>query len=423
MKARLFLQALLLTLFITSIPLTLAACGEGSGGSGSDTLSFWVRTSDGSFAKPLVDAYNKTHTPKVKLTLIPDTNFVQKFGTSVAGGNVPDIVAIDLIYLPAFNKAGEMTDITDMAHELPFYDKLSPSHIRLATYNDRLYGVPFSAEGSVLLYNKTLFKQAGLDPNKPPTNWSEIEQDAKKITALGNGVHGYYFSGRCAGCNAFTYLPLVWASGGDVLSQDGKTATMTSPAVKDALGFYQRLWQEGVIPQGAKVDDGSNFLNAFTTNKIGMAGSGAFSIGTLKNQYPNVNFGLTYLPGKDGGTSSFAGGDTIGIPKGSKNVDKAFDFIKWCLSDDVQINQFAKNGSIPVRTDLANNKYSQLDPRYIVTSNAMAQGRTPYSDHYNQLFNDVNGPWLAAIQKAVFDGKIDEATDKAQQSFTQILNS
>ena len=392
MKARLFLQARLLAFLIACIPLVLTACGAGGSAATSTTLSFWVRVSDGGFTKPLVDAYNKSHTPKIKLTLIPDANYVQKFGTAVAGGNSPDIVAIDLIYLPAFNKANEMTDITDMAHQLPFYDKLSPSHIRLATYNNRVYGLPFSAEGSVLLYNKALFKRAGLDPNQPPTNWSEIEQDAKKITALGNGIYGYYLSGRCPGCNAFTYLPLIWASGGDVLSDDGKTATMTSPVVKDALSFYQRLWQEGVIPKGAKVDDGGNFLNAFTTNKIGMTGSGAFSIGTLKNQYPNVDFGVTYLPGKNGGTSSFAGGDTIGIPKGSKNVSQAFDFIKWCFSDDVQINQFAKNGSIPVRTNLADNKYSQLDPRYVITSKAMAQGRTPYSDHYNQLFNDANGP-------------------------------
>jgi multiple sugar transport system substrate-binding protein len=51
----------------------------------------------------------------------------------------------------------------------------------------------------------------------------------------------------------------------------------------------------------------------------------------------------------------------------------------------------------------------------------MAQGHTPYSVHYNQLFNDANGPWIGAIQHAVFDGKVDEALTTAQGRFTQIL--
>lgn len=209
-----------------------------------------------------------------------------------------------------------------------------------------------------------------------------------------------------------------------MLSADGKTAMLTSsPAVKNALSFYHRLWTEGQISQGAKVDSGTNFLSAFTTGKIGMAGSGAFSIGVLKNQYPKVDFGVTYLPGMNGGWSSFAGGDTIGIPSGSQHVQEAWDFITWCLSPSVQVDQFAKNGSIPARTDLAVNKYSQLDRRYVVTSNAMAHGRTPYSVHYNELFNDQNGPWLAMLQQAIFNGQIDQALTTAQQRFTQILNS
>jgi multiple sugar transport system substrate-binding protein len=387
-------------------------------------ISFWVRDSDAGFVQPLVKAYNASHADQVNLNIIPAPQFVAKFGTAVAGGEAPDVVAIDLIYLPAFASANQMTDITDSAHKLPFFSTLSPSHVRLATYNGRLYGVPFSAEGSVLLYNKGLFRQAGLNPNAPPTTWAQIEADAKKITDLGHGIHGFYFAGSCAGCNAFTYLPLIWASGGDVLSADGKTATITSSApVRQALAFYRRLWVENLIPAGAKVDSGTNFLTAFTTGKVGMAGSGAFSIGILKNQYPKIDFGLTYLPGMTGGWSSFAGGDTIGIPKGSAHVQEAWNFITWCLSPDVQVNIFAKNGSIPVRTDLAVNKYSKLDPRFVVTANAMAHGRTPYSVHYNELFNDANGPWLAMIQQAVFSGQIDQAMRAAQQRFTRILSS
>ena len=114
---------------------------------------------------------------------------------------------------------------------------------------------------------------------------------------------------------------------------------MTDPNVKAALEFYKKMWDEDLIPPGAKVDTGTDFLNAFAGGKIGMAGSGAFSISTLKNDHPDVDFGMTFLPGQKGGKGSFAGGNSIGIPKGSKYVKEAFEFIQWCTTEDVQLER------------------------------------------------------------------------------------
>jgi len=387
------------------------------------TMSFWSRDSDETLVRGLVKAWNDTHPNQINVTIIPAADFVTKLGTAVASGSAPDLMAIDLIYVPAFAAADQMTDITDLVKTLPFADKLSPAHMHLATYQNKVYAVPFNAEGSVLIWNKGLFKKAGLDPEKAPTTWDEIYQDAKAITALGNGNYGYYFAGACAGCNAFTFLPLIWASGGDVLSADGTTATVTDPAVKAALTFYNKMWNEKLIPPGAQTDTGSNFFAAFQTGKIGMDGSGAFAISTLKANNPDIDFGVTYLPGQNGGKSSFAGGDLFGIPKGSKYVKEAFEFVQWMLSDNVQLEQFAKNSQLPVRTDLVKNKYFDLDPRLSTNASAMGLGKTPYSVKYNDLFNDANGPWLAMLQSAIFDGKIDDAIANAQQAFTQILTA
>jgi multiple sugar transport system substrate-binding protein len=338
--------------------------------------------------------------------------------------------------MPAYAAAEQMTDLTDQAKALPFFDQLSPSHVRLGTYNERIYALPFNAEGSVLVYNKDLFRQAGLDPEKPPTNWAEMAEYSKKITALGDDTYGFYFSGACAGCNAFTVLPYIWASGGDVISEDGKTATVTDPAVKSTLEFLHQMYVDKQIPESSKADTGTEFLNIFTSGKIGMVGSGAFSIATLKappdsasasgeaaaSPLPQIDFGIAPLPGKDGGSSSFAGGDTIAIPASSKRPKEAFEFIEWFLSDEVQIEQLAKNGGLPLRVDLVDNKYSQEDPRYITVGNAMfKEGRTPYLLPYNDIFNDANGPWLAMLQRAVFDGEIDAAIEEAQDSFSSIL--
>ncbi|MFN2201212.1 MAG: ABC transporter substrate-binding protein [Caldilineaceae bacterium] len=388
---------------------------------GPVTMTFLTRNSNESIVRQLVDVWNGSHDNQIEVTVVPATDFVTKFGTMLASGSPPDIVAVDLIFVPQFAAAGQMTDITEKAKALPYFDQLSPSHIRLSTYEDKIYALPFNAEGSVLFWNKDLFEQAGLDPESPPTTWDEIYEAAKAINALGDDIYGFYFSGACAGCNAFTFLPLIWATGGDVLSEDGMTATLDDPAVKEALEFYRKMWEEGLIPPGSVADTGPEFLNTYIGGKIGMQGLGVFAITPLKTGDEPFDFGVTFLPGKDGGVSSFAGGDSIGIPAGSRYADQAFEFIEWLTSDDVQLEQYAANFSLPIRTDLADNQYFQEDPRFTTAAEAMALGRTPYSLVYNALFNDANGPWLKMLQTAIFDGEIDAAISTAQEEFTKVI--
>jgi multiple sugar transport system substrate-binding protein len=395
-----------------------ATGGEAAGGV---TMTFWTRDSNQEQVRKLVDAWNESHEDQIEITVIPAGEYMTKVGASVGAGAPPDLMAVDLIYVPQFAAADQLTDITDFAKALPYFDSLSPSHVRLATYDGKIYGLPFNAEGSYLIYNKGLFEQAGLDPENPPTTWAEIADAAAKISALGDDTYGYYFSGACAGCNAFTFLPYIWASGGDVLNADGTTATLTDPQVAAALDFYRQMWADGLIPPGAQADSGADFANAFTSGTIGMAGTGAFAINNLKTNFPEVDFGVTFLPGQEGGASSFAGGDSIAIPAGSNYPEQAFEFIKWVTSDEVQLNYYAQENSLPVRTDLAENEFFAQDPRLTTAAQAMAMGQTPYTVVYNQLFNDANGPWLKMIQTAVFDGKVDEAVTTAQEEFTKIL--
>ena len=145
------------------------------------TITLWSRDSDQTLVRALADAWNASHTNQVDVTIIPADQFVTRFATAAAGGEVPDLLPIDLIYIPQFAQAEQLTEIGALATALPFFDTLSPSHIRLATYNDGLYALPFATEGSVLLYNKGLFTQAGLDPEEPPTTWQEIHDDAVAI--------------------------------------------------------------------------------------------------------------------------------------------------------------------------------------------------------------------------------------------------
>jgi multiple sugar transport system substrate-binding protein len=402
--------------------LMLAAASALTGGPASASdVTIWARSDTSPFIKPLIDAYNASHKVQVKLTIVPaGSSFTQKLGAALASHSAPDLISLNLVYAPYFADAGQLLDITDKAHQLPDLPKLNKSELNLGTWNGRIYALPFTGDASALFYNKDLFKAAGLDPDKPPTNWDEMKSDAQKITAIGNGNYGYYFPGSGSGWNLFTFTPYVWASDGDVLSGEGASqkAELTSPAVKDALGFYHELWTAGVIPKSAQTDDGTQILSLFEAGKIGMLANGAFAYSELKAKFPNLNYGITPIPGKGGGTASFAGGDTLAITKDTQNADAAWDFLTWATSKEAQEKYVAGAGVVPIRED-AVPADSNANFRALVT--AMANGRTPKSTVYSQLFEDPNGPWANMIHNSVFNGDIDQESTGAQARWTQLL--
>jgi len=388
----------------------------------AETASIWVRADASNFMPKVVDAFNKSHQDQIKLDIIPNAEIIQKYGAAVAGGTPPDGLSLDLIYTPSFAASGQLEDITDWAKSLPYFASLSPAHVKTGTYQDRIYGLPFSADASVLIWNKKLFKQAGLDPEKGPTTWAEIEADAEKVNALGGDIKGYYFSGNCPGCNIFTFTPLIWASGGDVLSADGRKATLDSAQLRAAIDFYRSMIKKGLVPEGAQSDNGSNFFAAFASGKIGINPSGAFAIGALNTQYPDIDYGITFLPGKDGGWSSFAGGDNFVITKGTSKLAVLKEFLDFAYSLEGQ-TILAKYGSLPVRGDIARDALKDLDPRYQIAAEAMAKGRTPYSTVFNDIINSANGPWNQMIGDALYGNDVDGAIATAEKTMQSTIDT
>ena len=395
---------------------TAGGSGSGSSGAASGTITLWARDSEQGFISQLAGLYNKSHKAQVKVTIIPAANFVQKLGTATASGAGPDVASIDLVYAPYFASKGALRDITDLTNSLKYKSSLSPSHMNQGKYNGKQYALPFSAEASAVYYNKDLFKKAGIAA--PPKTFEEFRADAKKITALGNGIHGFTFAGACGGCNVFEFAPHIWASGGTVLSSDGKKATLDTPQVADALNLYRDMVQDGSVPSAAKTDAGTQQIPLFTSGKVGMVTLGAFAIPTM--QKAKVNFGVTPIPGKDGGSSSFAGGDVIAGMSSTKNAAATDSFLKW--STDTQAQTFlAKNGSIPIRTDLLPTIYDNQGPAYKQFGDLLAIGKTPYSTQENAVFNDNNGPWVKMINDAAYGPSVASAQSAGQKAAQALL--
>ncbi|OWV71562.1 ABC transporter substrate-binding protein [Rhizobium sp. R634] len=393
-----------------------------SAASAAENVEMWVRSGIGDAFKKVVEAYNSSHENKVVMTEVPFSELVQKYATAIAGGQAPDALSMDLIYNPAFAAAGQLEDLTDWAKSLPYFNSLSPSHVRLGTYQDKIYGLPLSVETSVFAWNKDLYKKAGLDPEKAPATWEEITANAEKIRALGDDTYGFYFSGGgCGGCMIFTFTPLTWGAGADILSADSKTATLDTPQMRKAVDIYRNMVKKDLVPAGAASDNGTNFLT-FTNGKIGQQSLGAFAIGTLVTQHPEINFGVTLIPGVDGKPSSFAGGDNFVITKGTKKIDAVKEFLGYIYSEDGQ-KVMAKYGSLPTRGDIADKVLEGLDPRMQVGLKAISVAKTPYTLQFNDLINSANGPWATFTNAAIFGDDVDGAFSSAQSEMQSIIDS
>lgn len=391
------------------------------------TMQMWGRDIDQVLYNELIETWNAENPDsQIELTIIPSAEYVAKVAAAAAGGALPELLDVDLIYMPDFINQGLLQPITEQVNGFEHKDVLSPGHMAVSTTDDgEIYGVPFMVDASSLFWNKDLFEQAGLDPEKGPETWDEVIEAARAVSALGDDIYGFYFAGACAGCNAYTFLPQIWAAAGAVIDYESHEATMADdPVVREAYEYYKTMWDEGLIPEGARAENGSTWMTTFAAGNIGIQPlGGGWGITGVMAENPDIDFGVTLLPGKEAGQSaSFAGGDTIAVTSNAKDVDAAWAFIEWLLSDEVQLEVYAKNGAFTSRTDLADNEYAAADQRYVVNNQALVTGNTPRTLGYNEIFNDPNGPWQSSIITSILDGDMDGGLQSGDDGIQDILS-
>jgi multiple sugar transport system substrate-binding protein len=376
----------------------------------ANALQMWERSGGNKgMVDQLVCDWNAANADKpINLSYIPHVEMVGKIARGIATGDVPDLMGMDLIYAPQFENAQQLVDITDQIKDWPELKTASPGHMTVATFNDRLYGVPLYADVSALFYNKDLYQKAGLDPEKPPTSLEELRANADKITALGGDTKGYYLPGNCAGCNIFTVGPLLWASGVSIEAGKCGDEPLTGDNLIPVLQWLRDMSKSGNVPGSARQENGDTFHLQFGTGNLGNMGTGNFNITLAKDQMVgppdhSFNFGITELPGLEAGkTASFIGGDLVVIPQGSQRVDDAVAFMKFILSDNEQVEGYAKLLNLTTRSDMANNKYFQAEPLVQDVAKALEVGRTPYTLTFFEQINDPAGPWLQMLQRVYY---------------------
>jgi len=269
---------------------------------------------------------------------------------------------------------------------------------------------------SVMMWNKDLFKEAGLDPDKAPTTLAEFASDAKKVQGLNkSGTYGTATGLNCGGCEVFTWFPSVWADGESVMNEAGTEANFTSDSAKAVFSTWRDLWKSGAVLPSSKNEAGPTWTAGFTDGKVGIMPYPA----TLLSSTTGFDVGVAGIPGSKGGESTFVGGDGIGVSKDSKKAAQAWNFLSWLMSEKAQVGVLAKDNDVVSRGDLANNEYSQKDDRLVKINEVAAKGQTPVSLNFQQAYNAPGSPWLSLTRDQVIGSAGD--LSKQNAAITAIL--
>ena len=421
------LRALTATIATAALMGGLVACSGGGdtpapaesiGADGTDdgsTLTLWTRAPLEKQANLLVDAYNASHENQVELTVVPNDDYVAKVGAAAGSSGLPDLFAADIVYVPNWVEQGLFQDISAQIDGLDFKDAINPGHLSAGTMDGKEHVLPFVLDLSMLFWNKELFTEAGLDPEKAPANLAEFAEDAKAIQALGkDGVYGTATGLNCGGCLVFTWFPSVWADGEEVMNEDGTESLLNSDTAKDIYSTWNDLWESGAVLPSSQDEAGPTWTAGFTEGNVGLM----FYPATLLSSTP-FDVGVAGIPGPEGGASTFVGGDGIGISKDSKKAAQAWNFLSWMMSEDAQVEVLAKDNDVVSRSDLSSNKYSDKDPRLVTINEVAANGDTPVALNFQQAFNAPGSPWLTLVRNAVLDGS--DTVDADNEGITEIL--
>jgi multiple sugar transport system substrate-binding protein len=365
------------------------------------TIEFWSRFD---FLKGAIDLFNEEAKKQgkqvfVNFTTVPGVQMVEKLTAALASRTQPDVMSLDLIQCPYFNSLGAFVDLTDRFNQLPYRDDFSRAMLRLGEYNGKQYQLPFSADNSALIWNKDIFKEAGLDPEKGPSTWAELREFAIKTNSPPDRF-GIAFDAQTGGTFMFRWMPYVWSNGGELLNEEGTKSTLNSPQALEALQLWVDLiHKDKVAPPGTHTWSSDDLRAAFQAGKLAMMMNGNFVVALLNRDAPNLSYATTLIPppSETAKPSSFAGGDTMGILAGTRAEEQAWDLLQFLASEQVQVDFLAKSGIIPIRTSFYANPYFEREPRYQTFTRTLDVAGAPKSVKYNRLLDAFQANLQSAL--------------------------
>lgn len=398
--------------------------GPDFGNNAGGNVHVWCRGATQDGIEKIVKAFHSRQSRiTVRVTPIPDAQFVTKVATAIRSRGVPDLVDFDDINSLLFSYRGAFVDLADPISDLPGSDSLSPGHLKLGTLHKSRYGLPFLADNSVLFCNMELFERAGVDLDQATESLAGLLDAARKISKLGENIHGWSFPGNAAGTLGFTVQPHIWAADTDLISgsigkQEGNVSG--NRAVEQTLKFFHTLWRDRLVPSSAYSDDGSQWGADYAKGTIGIFPSNYAALKDHAKKPLQDRTQVRLIPGPSGGRRFFDGGDNLCLLRGAPNPSAAWEFACFCVAPKVQ-ELLPQSGYLPIRSDAITPSYREKYPLTVSTVNNLDSGYAPKTLAYNTIYNQADGPWLKMFRRAVFGGDVTAAMDDAQDGYDRLL--
>lgn len=373
-------------------------------------ITFWSVDWGGKVSakiKKIVEEYNSKHdTVKIKVQFQPYnsgvTGFDGKLLPAIVAGTAPDIVTL---YVPFEGIEREMTEYIDdylIDDENFVWDDIYPFMQNQVLFRGRKTAAPFIANIiGVLMYNKTAYKKAGLDPNTTPKTLDELDAMAEKLTIRDDqGNYEQFGFMPWDGLMAEQVISLAAIFGAKLVDENGDISPLDPRLIKGfewVMSYAKKYGYE-------KVNKTIPYVNAFTAGKVAMSYAFDGQIFYQNDQKVTYEWGLAPFPcSEEGIDPTWVGGWNIAVTKGSKNIKEACNFIKYICGRPGQMilledsQQGYHPGFSPIMQ--VNEKYVDAMPwpqQFLVRSalpyipaDAPQHIRDEYEQAYKQAFKDI----------------------------------
>ncbi|MFD0711710.1 ABC transporter substrate-binding protein [Paenibacillus sp. GCM10027626] len=381
------------------------------------------------FMKDITAKFKEKTGITVKYETLDWSQALTKYTLASTGGDAPDVA--DLFFLQSFQKIGRdklgPMQINDLVEEIGV-DKYITSTLSEAKVGNDFYGIPWRMDTRVLLYNTEHFKEAGL--TEPPKNWNELIEYGKKLTktdANGNITRsGLIFRNSGARFDQ-TWFAILTQAGGKVLSDDLTKPAFNTPEGEESLQFMQDIvYKHNIAPKGI-IDPSFDPNNEFLSGKASMMiGAAADFRATQEKLAPQMKdkYKAAVMPSKTGeGPSSISFAAPISIMKTTKDVEAAKEWVKFFMSNEIQLEASKQLSLLNSNKEVMNDPYFKNDPWlsvFVEQTERVVPGDKPVAQ-WNQIDAFPNGP-LPKMGTAIMAGKsVKDEIENAVVEINKIL--
>lgn len=346
---------------------------EGKYNDGKTHVQYWFITGQKEEVPYSVRKFNSLQDSIViEATSIPWQEHEKKILTAILSGNPPDIVSQ---FIPVVKWASRMALMPlDKFIERDNFDSsiFFPFLWQEMQWQGHVFAIPVATASYALYYNKRLFKESGLNPENPPETWDELKYYSKRLVKYDDkgkliqvGFLPFFQSSHVASQQSVSASVLMaWELGASFLNEEGTKVSLTDPAIMKStqwlVDYYKDYSMDEILALIAGLGYGDQ--HGFVSEKVAMMLlSNAFSE-HIERYNPNLDYGVAMVPVFEGCPPATSSGSWwVAIPRGAKNPDAAWEFMKFMVKKDIQLEDIESTEE----NLLPSNRYAATDKRFL----------------------------------------------------------